>query len=235
MISATRAATESERAILARMLAEQPTTGRRWREAVGNALVLWAASLLMLVIVWSTVAWVMRKTSGVDIGWRSLWALPTLGVAAMACAAYSAWSSLRWIRSRKDLRSALQADIGGGVVLEEHYSFVEARRFREPEHGGLMYFLHDRQDQVLVLFDHESQCLGLQGRDPLDSDFAPRTELVMVRAPASGVVVDKRFSGDVLSAGEPRELAVRPAEWPQPERCCAIPWNELDTRLGVSR
>jgi hypothetical protein len=126
----------------------------------------------------------------------------------------------------------LVADISGAQVAEEHYVLTAAKRFQEPEHGGLIYFLRTAEDKVLTLYDHESQDLGVQGGEPLKSSFRPKTELVMVRAPQTALVIDKAFSGEVLEAGDPIVLVVPPNEWPETESYCDIPWTELEARLG---
>jgi hypothetical protein len=227
-----RVATSAELAFLEKTLRDATTNVRRWKQGGENALVLWAVSLLGLVVIWLAFAWVVRKLFFFDVGLHSAAAVWVLGIGTPICAVYAGISSTRWVRSWKDYRPLLQADIAAGQVTEEHYGFTSAKRFQEPEHGGLIYFLRTTEDKVLTLFDHESQDLGAQGGDPLKSSFVPRSELVMVRAPKTGLVIDKTFAGALLEAGEPVELSVGPKHWPESESCVNIAWSELESRLG---
>jgi hypothetical protein len=224
--------TAAERECLQRMLQEAPTRLRRWKEGAENALVLWAASMLVLVLAWFALAWLARKLFQFDMGSRSPTALWVIGTGVSLCALGALVSSARWIRGWIDHRPLLRSDLADGRVIEERYVFTAIKRFQEPEHGGLMYFLRSGDGRVLSLFDHESQDLGARGEDPLTSKFQPRAELALVRTPHAGFVVGQRFSGDALDAGPPLELAAEPHHWPEPETCCDIPWDELDLRLG---
>ena len=136
------------------------------------------------------------------------------------------------VKGWQDDRVELQADLSRGVVVDELYRFVEAKRFQEPEHEGLIYFLRTEDDRVLVLYDPESASLGAAGEDPLSSSFRPSTELTMVRAPATRFVLDKRFGGSAMKLSAPIELTVRLEEWPEQDEFCAISWGDLETRLG---
>lgn len=84
---------------------------------------------------------------------------------------------------------------------------------------------------MLVLFDYESQDLGVQGEDPEGSSFKPSKRLTMVRAPLSQLVIGKSFSGDVLDASEIIDLTAD--KWPEDDDFCDIPWAELETRLSA--
>jgi hypothetical protein len=110
--------------------------------------------------------------------------------------------------------------------------FKEAKRFQEPEHGGLIYFLRSTENEVFTVYDHESQTLGVDDKDPLLSSYRPQADLLVVRAPGSGFVLKSQSSGAELSVGPPLELTVKPAEWPEAECLCPIPWEQLEQRLG---
>ncbi len=196
-----------------------------------NALVLWAVSLLGLVVLWQAAAWFARFWFNNELGLRSDAALWILGIGVPVCAVYALISSVRWLRQWSVQRPLIEADVRAGLVLEEHYAFTAVKRFQELEHGGLFYFFRTADDKVLTLFDHESQELGVKALDPLKSSFQPTLELIMVRAPKSDVVIERRFFGPPLDLDEPSELSVPPKHWPHPDGYTDIPWNELESRL----
>ena len=227
-----RSVTLEEHAFLQALLSRAPTTAGRWRRGLSNAFVLWAASLMGCTFLWLVFAGLARHLSGVDYGFRSPAAPWIFGIAARLCATYAAFSSVRWVMRWTDMRPSLSVDLATAQVVEEHYVFDAAKRFQEPEHGGLIYFLHTLDDRVLTLYDPESQDLGVQDGDPLASSFKPMSRLVMVRAPETRYVISMRFSGDPLDAGALIGLAIPPDRWPETEEYCDIPWAELETVLG---
>lgn len=232
MQATERPMSSAERNQLAGVLAVSANRTRRWKQMTGNALVLLAASLLAFVIVWALLAWLLHRIPGMDLGWQSPVAIWIAMAGVVVCTIIAVASTLRWVRSWPDHRAALRADLDRLVVSDEVYRFVDVRRFQEPEHGGLIYFLHTDDDQVLVLYDSESASLGAAGDDPLSSSFRPSTELTMVRAPATRFVLDTRFSGSAMTLSAPIELAAPLEEWPEEDEFYSISWGDLEARLG---
>src|SRR5215207_3040866 len=130
-----RPATEAEQTFLRETFARAPTTARRWKEGIENALVMWASSLLATVVIWLGFAWLARKLFDADFGMRSPAAIWIWGVAILLTGIFAVISSVRWISGWKDYRPELQADIDAALVAEEHYVFTAAKRFQESEYG----------------------------------------------------------------------------------------------------
>ena len=233
-ITSTRTATPDEAAAIRGLLASAPSQIARLRMGFSNAAVFWASSMLALAVLWLVGGWLAGKMFGSGFGMRSPETVWVLGVAAPVCAVLAAASSIKWLRHWPDQRPLLSADLAQSKVLEERYVFTEAKCFQEPEHGGLMYFLRTDTDEVFTVFDHESQRRGLDEEEPLQSTYRPRAGLLLVRAPSSRAVLSSESSGTELAVGQPAELAVEPAQWPEPERLCSIPWDQLERRLGRS-
>src|SRR5262249_27577053 len=159
--------TVTERDALQAHLSGLPTSSARFRQGLVNALLLWAVTLLVFVVAWYVVAWLAMKLTRVSFGWYSPWALPILTVGVGVCGGYAVFSTVGWMRGWKDARPLVRRDLERGVATEETLEFTAAKRFQEPEHGGLIYFLRARDERVYVLYDYESQELGVQGKDPL--------------------------------------------------------------------
>jgi len=226
---------DDEREFLRRTLQSGPTRAQRWVRGALNGVAVWAVCMVLFVLVWSLVAWLVRHSMHVEIGWRSAAAGPAVALGALGSLVTAVSSSLRWVASWSDYSPLVRADLESGRVIEEYYRLDEAKRFQEPEHGGLIYFLRADDDSVLTFFDYESQDLGARGEDPLQSGFTPRTELIIVRAPRSALLVDEHFAGDPLAVGPPLPLTVGPGEWPESDMACDIPWDELEERLSSQR
>src|SRR5437763_11138033 len=170
-----RPARPDELAALQKLLAEAPTAVTRLKRGVGNALLLWAVSLLAVLAAWLALGWIAGKAFDIDLGLRSTATLALVGVAAPLCAIVAALSSVRWIRAWPDPRPQLRDDVALSRVHEERYVFSEAKRFQEPEHGGLIYFLRSNENEVFTVFDDESQSLGVDDKNPLESAYRPRS------------------------------------------------------------
>lgn len=227
--------TDKERDFLTRTLRACPTKSKRLGQAIVKAFLVWALAMLIFVVGWKSMAWIARTTVHADIGWKHPSALWIVTAAALLCAAYSIFSTLRWINDWRDIRPGLRADLETGEVAEEHYQFNAAKRFQEPEHGGLMYFLRTVDQKVFVLFDYESQGLGAEGKDPLATEIPPCENLLLVRASHGEIVLSQNFSGVALEVGDPIELSVGPSKWPEWDCYCDVKWEELEQRFGNNR
>jgi hypothetical protein len=199
----------------------------------------WVTGLLLWYLLWIVLAWVCRKLFDIDLGTHSRWAM------SIGLVIFGAWSSWMYLELRRQSRQAnarheaLTADIVTGEVEEQTFRLTEARRYQEPEHDGLIYFLRTSDDRVLVLFDYESQQLGVQGLNALDSPFKPTGQLVMIRALKSHDVLMTRLEGEPLEPGAPLPFELPTRHWPEPETFLDVSWPELDDwmarRAGRSR
>ncbi len=230
----SRPFTPDERRQLEQLLTDSPSAAKRFNTGLENALVAWAVSMLVIMVVWLCVVWLARRAMAWEIGWHSPYALWMVLILLASTAAWAIVSSVRWMKGWKDYRPELKADLDGGQVMEERYRFTAAKRFQEPEHGGLLYCFHTDDDRVFVLYDSESQDLGAADGNPLESSFQASSELCLVRALRTGFVLITQFSGTPLEVGVPSELNLPPKNWPQPETYCDIPWGELETRLSAA-
>src|SRR5581483_4199250 len=136
-----RAITDNERRFLQQFFKGTPTWWTRLTRGSENALVLWALCMAAFLPAWGVVAWVARRTMHIELGWKSEYVGEALVFGVLISALIAAVASTRWIQSWRDYRPLFHADLESGRVVEEHYRFREAKRFQEPEHGGLIYFL----------------------------------------------------------------------------------------------
>lgn len=230
-----RAASQSELDFMRTILQSSPSRTKRLKQSLENTIIVWAATMLTFMLLWFLFAIVVEKLLNIACGWKSpyAWSIALIGAVISATVALS--STTRWLKTVRDFSAPLQNDIEQKLVLEEHYVFTEAKRFQEPEHGGLIYFMLTEQSKVLVLYDEESQNLGAQGEDPLLSNFKVHTKLILVRAPNTRYVISKNFFGTKLEVGEPIELSIAPNSWPDSDEYCSISWEDLESRLCVRR
>ncbi len=193
---------------------------------------MWSGCTLIAVLLWGLAAWLANKSFQADFGWHSALS-PQVGCGvALACVILAGISSARRLRAWPDMRASLRSDLVNGCVIEECYRFVAVKRFQEPEHGGLIYLFLTDDNRVFTRYDQESQDLGVQNREPLDSTFEARSGLLLLRAPNSRFVIDQSVSGNLLDAGSPYDLTVPPDRWPEQEEYCELQWSELETWLS---
>lgn len=227
--STQRPITVDERASLQKLIQSAPSL---WRQAAENAGVLWAFSLFLIILSWGLVGWLAARLFDVGIGWKSSVALWFVPLSVVCTLGYAIFSTLLWIKPISAWRARLHADLAAGVVLEERLTFVAALCFQEPEHGGLIYFLRTSDDRVFTTYDHESQDLGVDDKDPLTSSFRPKSHLLRILMPCSRHPLADTFSGDVLPTDRVLELTLPPKHWPEPDAFIAVPWDEIERRFS---
>lgn len=206
---------------------------KRLKIAVMTGALIWSVSMMLFGAGWWVVSWLLERLADVDIWFDNPSAVWILAVGGVTTLAYAIGSSVRWLKGLENLAPSIRADLANGQVVVEELAFGEAKCMQEQEHGGLIYFLRSSDDRVLVVYDYESQDLGVQGDGPEGSSFRPRMHLTVVRAPQSGLVVGKSFSGDALKVAEVIDLVAPPDQWPEDADFCDIPWAELEARLSV--
>ena len=226
-----RAQSASEREWLENLLANLPTAGRRTKEAVENFFVLLAVMTLLGVLVWSGIAWLTKKASGVDIGWSSVYAFPVVFVVLAASVVYAAYSTTRWMNTWPDSRQSVRDDLQSGIVSEEKLRLLDAKLLQEPEHGGLIYFLRADDGRIYVYYDDESVELAMADEDPLGSSFEPLTYTSIVTAPKSGFTIEVCFGGDSIDIYGPTAITVPPRKWPENQKFSSIAWDQLEAEL----
>jgi hypothetical protein len=221
----TRPITPAEKSELERIHRELPDAGHRWQGALWVAVGTFAVCAVLLFLGWTIV-------NAVSGGWLSANAPSSLRYAMIGCVVFSLLPAAAWARRARSARARIREDLAAGQVLDESFEFDAAKRFQEPEHGGILYCLRTRDRRVFVVFDQESQDLGVADKDPLDSAFRPRERLRLVRTPGLRTVILREFSGLILDAGPPLELTLPPGAWPQDDEYYDVSWDELEERLA---
>lgn len=225
--------TDDEKEFLVNLLENSPSDFQRLKEICQNFLVIWAASLLGLVLVWVVLIWLVNFVVAFDYGFKSDHSSKILIFLSLITGLYSLFSTIKWAKNWTDHRPALRSDVEGGLVVDNTYEVSEVKRFQEQEHGGLIYFLRMNDNKVLTLYDYESVELQMEGNNPLQSNFKPCNKLRIVEAPKTGYFISQEFSGEELLLSEPIDLLSSPDKWPEGESWCNIPWNELESRLST--
>ena len=232
-----RAKSSEEQEDLQDMAEDTPSRLGPLRLAFNVGVASWFIAMMLMYLCWSPVAWLVRISTGIEMGPDSAAADWLLQSGWLVAAVVAVVTAVFWVKGRKNNHPGLMADLEAGQVVEEYeaaqvveedYEFTAALRMQEQEHGGLIYFLRSTEGKVFVLYDAESQQLGVLDDDLLSSGFKPCSRLTMVRALETGYVIDKVFSGEPLDAGEPLEITVSPKHWPEDEDYCDIPWDNLE-------
>ncbi|WP_028866171.1 hypothetical protein [Psychromonas aquimarina] len=223
----TRKMNASESEFINSLLQSMPNGRRRLLKAALNTAVFWLLSMLAFGLAWLVLTWAVGLFSTLEIGLNSSYGVWIKYSGVFICAFYALSVTLKWLQEWPDHRGALLKDKAAGVVIDEHYQVAEVKRFKEPQYGGLIYFLQMSDKKVLVVYDYESQTE--QG-----STFTVKSSLQISRAPASGYYIKQSFSGAVVAPCATFALSIAPDLWPEPDSWCDIAWHELESRLSTS-
>lgn len=218
---------------VAKLKAAIPSTfGSFGKEMTLSLLWGWLMLVVIYSVLWAVVAWLGRVFFDTDFGWHSQWSNAILSIGVLLGGLLVAYEIFRQLRFQFRRGRAIRHDVAKGLVNETRMKIVDAKRFKEPEHDGLLYFLLTSDNKVFAIFDSESQDLGVQGLDPLKSSFRPCEDLVIVNAPESRFVLSSSFYGKGIELAPPLALSVPPAKWPKSNEFCNTPWKELEQQYS---
>ena len=229
--SIQRSITNSERTELERLYSSTQTRKNRFWIMLAGFLAQWLGSMAVIVIIWFILSWIVGYFIKFDFGFQSSSGMVVLKIFFLITAIWSAFQNWQWFNRAPNMRSIIAKDISEGLVVEEQYHFSAAKCFREPEHGGLMYFLLEKQNRTYVVFDHESQISNHNVAQSSNSQLSPMSNLTVVRAPQSKLMIRQEFSGDALHTDNLREITLSPEYWPELNAFCNIKWNDLECKL----
>ncbi|MCP4489411.1 MAG: hypothetical protein GY820_19180 [Gammaproteobacteria bacterium] len=203
------------------------------REEIALFFGPWISMIIIFILAWALSAWIARTLFDVRIDWDSRFAPSIWVVGVGACTFYIVYYLLKQVRENTRTNRRVSDDLRSRVVEEHLMELVDIKRFQEPEHGGLFYFLHTEEGKVFCVFDYESQDLGVDGANPLKSSFRPCQVLTIVRASMSQIIISQEFSGKQFTLGSPLEFGAKPSRWPETESYCEIPWDKLEAEFAT--
>lgn len=227
-VNVTRRITSEEREA-ARNL--EPKSASKWMDrdllsfAGGAAFVLFILFLIASGII--TVAGHLLDSPAAS-SWMN-WAIPYGLVGSLVGGIGLAFhGKVRELRGIAQIRRSLSGDL----VHATTYDIVAVKRYREPEHGGLVYLLRTDDGQVLSVFDSESQLLGVDDKDPLASSFRPSARVELVETLDRRCFIHETWSGAELPVPDP--LPLNPSRWPEHGEIVKVAWEQCDRHFGVA-
>lgn len=126
-------------------------------------------------------------------------------------------------------------DIAAGEVDELILDVAEAKAFREPEHGGLMYFL--KLGDGRVFYDVSGSDLPEAGWesqvDMIHEADVPRERLHLLYGTASGKMLGTRYSGAPVHPVSVNMIKNSPEYWPTPFTFRKTAWSEIETHFAA--
>ena len=155
MKATQRPITDQERVELERSYLSAQTRNYRFWIMLSGFLAQWFGSMVVIVILWFILSLVAKNFTNFDFSFKSPIGATVLKILTLMTAIWSALQNWQWFNKAQNIRTIIANDMKQGMVVEEHYKFSAAKCFREPEHGGLMYFLLDEKNRTYVLFHYE--------------------------------------------------------------------------------
>lgn len=139
-----------ERIELEHLYSSAQTRKNRFWIMLTGFLVQWFGCMTLIVIIWYILSWLVSLFTTIDFSLRSSIGAVVLKIIVLITAIWSALQNWQWFNRAPNMRSLIAKDISEGMVVEERYHFSAAKSFREPEHGGLMYFLLDEKIALML-------------------------------------------------------------------------------------
>tara|TARA_R110001583_G_scaffold50929_3_gene158936 strand:+ start:2825 stop:3574 length:750 start_codon:yes stop_codon:yes gene_type:complete len=227
--------TEVEHLFLAQVLTTLPTPQKRHLKAVLNTAVFWVFSLAGFCILWFISSLLISTFTRFDLGISSDYAQVIFPVAILFAAIFSINSTRKWLATSDQSYPLVKADIATQKIMLERYQIDDVKCFKEPEHGGLLYFLlikhpTTEQQKIRVVYDYESQ------NDNIDPQalLSISTQVTICSAPKSKLIVDNHFEGELLTNIKHFDLTVAPIHWPKPDSWETVQWQTLEQVYSVN-
>ena len=224
------------------ILSTLPVPQKRYLKAGLNTAVFWVFSLAAFCIIWFVSSLLLASFSPLDIGISSQYAAFIFPTAILLAAIFAINSTRKWLAESDNLYTLVNADIKAQQVCKESFQVMAVKCFKEPEHGGLLYFLllqsnsdtespdiHCKANLIRVIYDYQSQ------QEQIDPStlLKPSEIITIITAPQSLLVLDNIFEGERLSDIKHFALTLPPEHWPKPDSWLDEDWQELENRYSA--
>lgn len=223
--------TEIQQAYLKQILSTLPTPKKQFLKAALNTAVFWVLTLVGFCILWFICSLLVNTFTKQDIGINSDYARHIFPATIVLSFIFSLNSTRKWLNNSNKLYHLITADLTTNQILTETYNIIAVKRFKEPQHGGLVYFLKLPEDKVRVIYDYESQ--------NNDSDSGAlltiKSQLTIATTLHSNIVVTNQFSGSLFTDINDFELTLPPAQWPMSDTWQHVEWETLETIYSYAK
>lgn len=220
--------TEQENITLKEVLVTLPVPRKRYLKAALNTAVFWIFSLAGFCILWFIGSLTIAAFTSFDIGISSPYAIYIFASAIMAGLLFALSSTKNWLAGSVDDYALVKADLDAQKINAETYHVNAVKCFKEPELGGLLYFLllqHpvDATLSVRAIYDYESQNKNAD----TNALLLIRDKITICTAPCSALVVDNLFTGNECKEMMHDELTASPEQWPEANSWQTLEWARL--------
>lgn len=222
----TRKMTSDERSKLEE-ISGLVTLKKKWLQGAENTLVLWSATLLAIFMLGGLVVFLIEKIFDINVLFSSEITVWGLSILIIGSGVYAIISSYNWIKNWGDFKPLIIEDLKHSNIFQETLEITEIKKFQEIEHGGIIYFLHNKDGRVFVL-QHSDYHINPDDRIP----FIIKRKLKIAYAPKSNFMLSTDFSGEIIDSEKLFKLTVPPNKWPEEHTWCNIRWDDLEKTLS---
>lgn len=183
---------------------------------------------IVTVLIWLFLNWIIGLFTSLDFGWNSDYHSYIFGGIIIISFAYTLFTVVRRERPNANTKKQIKKDLTKGVIELYTYMVKDLKVFVEPEHGGFIYFILSTDDEVIAIFDSESQDLSISDKDPKSSSFIPRRTLEIYKTIYSNIVVDDAFKGKLIEFPELRDISLDTTNWPEHGELINCLWGDIE-------
>jgi len=228
----SRHATKFELNTLEEALSRLPIPRKRYLKAALNTAVFWIFLLAAFCILWFVISIVISGLTGLDIGLSSVHANYLFPIMVITAIIVAVNSTKNWLNTTTDEYSLIKMDLMNQKTNVETFQVVKASCFKEPQLGGLLYFLliqrHDEnglkeKTAIRAIYDYESQNEQIDATQLLTI----QKQITITSAPTSNYLFEHQFQGELVKDIVQYDLTVSPERWPEPNAWIDVKWSEL--------
>jgi len=225
----TRDATDAEQETLREVLTLLPIPKKRYLKASLNTAVFWIFLLAGLCILWFIGGLLISSLFNLDLGISSTYAQYIFPILIVSAAFFAINSTRNWLNSSVNEYALIKADLAAKITVIDAYQVVNAKLFKEPKLGGLVYFLllqkaGSQQQKIRVIYDYESQNEQANPKKLLTI----KQQIIFYSAATSEYLFKYKFYGDDIEVIEQHELTLTPEQWPEPNSWQKSGWDSIE-------
>lgn len=242
-----RPITKEENATLRDLLLSLPVPRKRILKAALNTAVFSVFSLAGFCIFWFMASLILSAFINVDIGISSDYASSIFIFACIAAFLIAINSTKTWLANTVDDYGLVAEDLNVQKTQEIVYIIQSVKCFKEPEYGGLLYFLlltsiepsanyqrpknklpnqaplTDSNAKIRAIYDYESQNAKMDPKNLIEI----KERLTIAFAPCSQFVFANKFTGILFDNITYHELNALPENWPDADSWYTGEWDKL--------
>ena len=184
----------------------------------------------IFIIIWLIVAKIFNLFTNFEFGWNTEhkgFILVGIIITSFFYSFFKIIINFINLKPSKKIIKEIKKDLEKNKIYKTSYEIKNIKVFKEPEHGGYIYYLLTTKNEIIVVYDSESQDLSMEGKNPKNSSYKPRRFFEIFKTKYSKLLIKDYFKGEILNFPEPEIMKEDPKNWPEHGSIIMSNWDDI--------